>query len=59
MVHLGTLAGVAALALHAWWDFPLQCPSVLLLLMFILAIVFRWGVIDGQQHRIDNDTSIN
>ncbi len=55
VVHLGMLAGVAALALHAWWDFPLQCPSVLLLLVFILAIIARWGVIDGQQFRIDND----
>ena len=54
-VHLSLLVGVGAFALHAWWDFPAQCPSVLLLVIFILAIISRWGVVDAQQQRIDND----
>ena len=54
-VHFSMLAGVLAFCLHAWWDFPAQCPSVLLLLVFILVIIGRWGTLDVSKQRIDND----
>ena len=54
-VHFSMLAGVLAFCLHAWWDFPAQCPSVLLLLVFILVIIGRLGTLDVSKQRIDND----
>jgi putative inorganic carbon (HCO3(-)) transporter len=49
------LAGLCALALHSWWDFPGYCPSVLILAVFILAIMGRWGEAERIKLRIDND----
>jgi O-antigen ligase len=54
-VYFSMLAGVLAFCLHAWWDFPAQCPSVLLLLVFILVIIGRWGTLDASKQRIDNE----
>ena len=54
-VHLPILAGIGVFCLHAWWDFPAQCPSVLLTLVFVLAIMGRWGLVDASKQRINND----
>ncbi len=49
------LAGLGALALHSWWDFPGYCPSVLILVVFMLAIMGRWGEAERIKLRIDNE----
>ena len=48
------LGGIGAFALHAWWDFPGFCPSVLMLVVFLLAIMRRWGEAEWVKQRIDN-----
>ena len=48
------LGGIGAFALHAWWDFPGYCPSVLMLVVFLLAIMRRWGEAEWVKQRIDN-----
>ncbi len=56
-VNLSLLAGILAFCMHAWVDFPAQSPSVLLLAVFILAIINRWGAIDVMKHRIGDGSS--
>jgi len=42
---LPILCGLAALALHACWDFPLQCPAILGTASALLPLAVRWGEI--------------
>lgn len=49
------LTGLGVFALHSWWDFPGYCPSVLILVVFMLAIMGRWGEAERIKLRIDNE----
>ena len=48
------MAGVGAFCLHAWWDFPAFCQSILLMVVFVLAIMGSWGESERIKQRIDN-----
>ncbi len=45
------LCGLAALALHAFWDFPLQSPAVLDTASALLPLAVRWGEIGDRGRR--------
>ena len=48
------LAGIGGFCLHAWWDFPSFCQSVLLLVVFVLSAMGSWGESERLKQRIDN-----
>jgi O-antigen ligase len=45
---LAMLAGLAALATHAFFDFPLQNPAVLMTACVLLPLLIRWTEMEGK-----------
>lgn len=46
-VGAGVVSGVAALVVYSQWDFPLQCPAILLTAVALTVLAVRWTQFEG------------